>query len=77
MSDDEIIKEASNLLWLASWALGKMGLEGHGSDIGLPHELRMFALAFSREERDGPGLLQIRGNGRYDKLMKAIRERKS
>jgi acyl-CoA-binding protein len=61
----ELLDEADKLLYIAWTALCKMRLRGRGSDCGLSHEVRMFALSFSHEEREGPGELQINGNGRY------------
>lgn len=45
-----------------------------GSDVRLPHEARMFALAFSPEGRDGPAPLQARGNGDVYRWFKQARE---
>jgi hypothetical protein len=69
----ELLREADDLLWVASGAMLKMGLRDRGSDCGLSHEVRMFALEFSKEGRDGPGALQVQGTGRYNKWLKAAR----
>lgn len=61
---EALLKEAEDLIRTAWSAMLKMGLRDRGSDIGLPHEVRMFAMKFSEEGRDGPGELQIRGNAR-------------
>lgn len=77
MTNDEAIKlldEAEDLLMDAWAAMVKLGLRDRGSDIGLSHEVRMFAAHFSDEGRDGPGALQIRGTGRFRAWIKAHRE---
>ena len=70
----QTLKEADELLRIARTALQKMRLEGLGSDCRLSHEVRMFALEFSRESRDGPGVLQVNGTGRALKCLEAIRD---
>lgn len=69
----QTLKEADELLRIARTALQKMRLEGLGSDCRLSHEVRMFALEFSRESRDGPGVLQVNGTGRALKCLEALR----
>jgi hypothetical protein len=69
----KLLNEADDLLWIASDAMLKMGLRDKGSDCGLPHEVRKFALEFSDEGREGPGALQVRGTGRYRAWIKAAR----
>jgi len=70
----ELLREADDLLFIASDAMLKMGLRDKGSDCGLPHEVRRFALEFSNEGRDGPGALQVRGTGRYRAWLTAARK---
>ena len=60
-----LVREADDLLGVARGAAMKLGLRDRGSDCRLPHEVRMFALDFSNEGRDGPGALQVRGTGRF------------
>ena len=67
------LKEADDLLRIARGALWKLGLNGLGSDTRLSHEVRMFALEFSAESRDGPGVLQVNGTGRALNALKSIR----
>jgi hypothetical protein len=69
-----LLGEADDLLFIASDAMLKMGLRDKGSDCGLPHEVRRFALEFSNEGRDGPGALQVRGTGRYRAWLTAARK---
>ena len=69
----EALKEADDLLRIARGALRKLGLNGLGSDTRLSHEVRMFALEFSAESRDGPGVLQVNGTGRALNALKSIR----
>lgn len=78
LADGALKKEPTNAdaaelraLLLEAWELIDIAQSGcrrtvrdQGSNIGLPHEARMFALNFSAEGRDGPGELQVRGNGR-------------
>ena len=68
-----ILGDAEELLYIAANALSKMRLTGHGSDCTLSHEVRMFALNFSPESRDGPGALQVNGNGRHMGVQRALR----
>ena len=68
----EALKEADDLLRIARGALWKLGLNGLGSDTRLSHEVRMFALEFSAESRDGPGVLQVNGTGRALNALKSI-----
>lgn len=68
-----LIAEAEELIRIANTANYALRLEGAGSDCTLKHEVRMFALDYSREGRDGPGALQVRGTGRSWKwIEKAI-----
>jgi hypothetical protein len=60
-----LLKTADELLGVAWGAMLKMGLRDLGSDCSLSHEVRMFALRFSAEGRDGPGVLQVRGTGEF------------
>jgi hypothetical protein len=69
----KLLEEAEDLLRTARAAMLKMGLRDRGSDIGLSHEVRMFALEFSEEGRDGPGALQVRGTGRLTAWLKSVR----
>lgn len=69
----KLLDEAEDLLRIARSAMLKMGLRDRGSDLGLPHEVRMFAAHFSEEGRDGPGALQIRGTGRFWAWLEARR----
>lgn len=71
---EKLLNEAEDLLRTAWAAMLKMGLRDRGSDIRLPHEVRMFAAHFSEEGRDGPGALQILGTGRFRAWSKAHRE---
>ena len=70
----QVVDEASQLLYIAYTAMCKMRLRGKGSDVGLSHEVRMFALEFSDDARDGPGELQVTGTGRYRKWRDAAHE---
>lgn len=70
----EALNEADDLLRIARYALVKMRLDGLGSDCRLSHEVRMFSLEFSKESRDGPGVLQVNGTGRAHKALKDIRD---
>jgi hypothetical protein len=67
------LEEADDLLRIARGAMLKLGLNGLGSDCRLSHEVRMFALDFSAESRDGPGVLQVNGTGRLQKALASIR----
>lgn len=67
-----LLDEAEELLMIARHAMMKDRLEGQGSNCRLPHEVRMFALEFSPEKREGPGALQVNGSGRYEKWRKAV-----
>lgn len=58
----EVIDDAWRLLLIARSGCDRT-VRDRGSDLTLPHEARMFALAFSPEGRDGPAPLQVRGNG--------------
>ena len=69
----EALKEADDLLRIARGAMWKLRLNGLGSDCRLSHEVRMFALDFSAESRDGPGVLQVNGTGRLQKALASIR----
>jgi hypothetical protein len=69
----ERLTEADELLGIAWAALLKMRLHGLGSDCSLSHEVRMFALHFSQESRDGPGALQVNGTGDFMKWRKSAR----
>ena len=69
----EALKEADDLLRIARGAMWKLGLNGLGSDCRLSHEVRMFALDFSAESRDGPGVLQVNGTGRLQKALASNR----
>jgi hypothetical protein len=69
----ETLKEADDLLRIARDAMWKLGLNGLGSDCRLSHEVRMFALDFSAESRDGPGVLQVNGTGRLQKALASNR----
>ena len=69
----EALKEADDLLRIARDAMWKLGLNGLGSDCRLSHEVRMFALDFSAESRDGPGVLQVNGTGRLQKALASNR----
>lgn len=68
------LDEAGELLGIAWSAMLKNGLSCRGDDCRLPHEIRVFALAFSREERDGPGALQVKGTGRFERWDEATRQ---
>ncbi len=70
----ELLDEADELLHLAWSAMLKLGLRGCGSDTSLSHEVRMFALAFNEEGREGPGALQVTGSGQYRAWRKAFRK---
>lgn len=61
----ELVMSADDLLGTAWSAALKMRLSGRGSDCGLPHEVRMFALHFSPEGTVGPGALQVTGAGTF------------
>lgn len=67
-----LLREGWDLVRTARNALLKMGLRDRGSDCGLLHEVRMFSHDFSSEGRDGPGALQVRGNGKAEAWMKAV-----
>lgn len=69
-----LLEEAERLIRLAWNAHSKMGLRDRGSDCRLSHEVRMFALDFSQEGREGPGVLQITGTGRMHKWLKSCRK---
>lgn len=62
-SAGKAVQEASNLLRTVRLAIGRLGLRDRGSDLSLPHEVRMVALAFNYEGREGPGELQVKGTG--------------
>jgi hypothetical protein len=64
--------EADRLLRIALHAVFRLGLEGKGSDLGLCHEHRMYALNFSPEKREGPGALQVNGNGAAYECLNAL-----
>jgi hypothetical protein len=68
-----LLAEADTLLAIAWGAMVKDRLEGQGNNCRLPHEVRMFALDFSREKRNGPGALQVEGTGRYDRWRRDVR----
>lgn len=67
------LREADRLLRIARSACDRT-VRDRGSDVSLPHEARMFALAFSPEGRDGPGALQVRGAGDVYRWFKQARE---
>ena len=68
-----LLDEAWKLLRIAQDACRKLRLDGRGSDISLPHEVRMFTLDFSPEGREGPGELQVTGSGRVEQWFKDAR----
>ncbi len=67
------LNEAWRLLQIARNGCART-VRGRGSDVSLPHEVRMFARAFSPEERDGPGALQVCGTDDVGKWFKQARE---
>lgn len=72
MKIEELLDEAYKLILTAERALRKIGLADRGSDVSLTHEVRMFSRHFSAERRDGPGDLQVQGNGRADKWKRDV-----
>jgi hypothetical protein len=64
----ELLGEAENLLIMVDRAVGKMGLRGCGSDLSLPHEIRLLARAFS------PGDGGSDGSGEFARLGEAMKE---
>lgn len=59
-----LLEEADALIRMARHALMKMGLDGRGNDLSLPHEVRMFARDFSSRDPQGSGSLMATGTGR-------------
>lgn len=67
------VNEAWRLLTIARSGCDRT-VRDRGNDVRLPHEARMFALAFSPEGRDGPAPLQVRGDGSVYRWFKQARE---
>lgn len=58
----QVIDDAWRLLAIARSGCDRL-VRDEGSNVRLPHEVRMFALAFSPEGREGPAPLQVTGGG--------------
>lgn len=70
----DVIEEAWALLHIAYQAHQKLGLEGKG-DLGLSHEVRMFAAEFSQAEQPKtPQHMILSGTGRYWKWRNDVKE---
>lgn len=64
----ELLGEAESLLAMVDRAVAKMGLRDCGSDLSLPHEIRLLARAFS------PGDGGSGGSGEFLRLGEAMSE---
>lgn len=64
----ELLGEAENLLAIVNRAVAKMGLRGCGSDLSLPHEIRLLARAFSPDDGSSGG------SGEFTHLSEAVSE---
>jgi len=64
----ELLGDAENLLAMVDRAVAKMGLRGCGSDLSLPHEIRLLARAFSPDDGSSGG------SGEFMRLSDAVGE---